>query len=502
MTLKLNPRNWGILFLTALTSYTASFGADPAPLAALKKTDSKVFRINQTEAPKTLDPHRLRASSGGFLNQQLYRNFYTYDDKKSYVPELGEACVKNGLKWTCTLKKDLTWSSGLKITAQDFVQSYRRILTLPSPRADLLFNLNNAKDVFEQKKKPEYLGVKAMGTRIIEFTWAVDSPDNDLILMSPLFAPLPLGEFKKDVFSGPYQLSDQNNQRIRLSPNRQYFKKNLRPPVEFQLFEENLAVKAFEKKQIEFLRKVPTAQVLAFKDKPEFHWYSVLRLDSIGFGPELKDQLELRKNLTESLQLEELQGLFHSPGKIGCPGLSESMSDEICYKGSAKIATPLAHSPALTLSYSTLGGDDHRRLAEWLQSQWQKNLKLSVALQPLENKIFQELMEKKPTALFRKGLNLENPTCYNALQIFTSEHPDNFIQFKNSKYDSLVKKLRVASPKAKRKICTQALKVLMDSYVLIPTGRIHFAILVSPQWNGWRVNELNHLDLSELKLAP
>ncbi len=505
MTLKLNLFVWGILLFTA----HLSFGADPAPiatapLAAQSPTTlaPQIFRVNQTEAPKTLDPHRLRSSSGGFLNQQLYRNFFIYDDKKSYVPELGEACVKKGLKWTCTLKKDLTWSSGLKITAQDFVQSYRRILTLPSPRADLLFNLNNAKEVFEQKKKPEYLGVKAIGTRIIEFTWAVDSPDNDLILMSPLFVPLPLGEFKKDVFSGPYQLSDQNNQRIRLSPNRQYFKKNSRPSVEFQLFEENLAVKAFEKKQIEFLRKVPTAQIPAFKDKPEFHWYSVLRLDSIGFGPELKDQLELRKSLTESLQFEELQGLFHSPGKVGCPGLSESMSDEVCYKGSAKIATPLTDVPALTFTYSTLGGDDHRRLAEWLQSQWQKNLKVSVALQPLENKIFQDLMEKKPTALFRKGLNLENPTCYNALQIFTSEHPDNFIQFKSKKYDGLVQKLKVASQKAKRKICTQALKVLMDSYVMIPTGRIHFAVLASPQWIDWRLNELNHLDLSELKAAP
>ena len=301
--------------------------------ASDQKKASPPFRINQSEPPKSLDPHRLRSSSGVFLSQQLYRHFFIYDDKKSYVPELGEACIKKSLKWTCTLKSDLRWSDGSAITSRDFVLSFQRILTLPSPRADLLFNLVNAKDIYEQKKKPEELGVKAVDSRTFELTWLAESPDNDLLLMSPLFVPLPEGQYKKSVFSGPYQLSDQNNQRLLLSPNFQYFKKNSRPPVEFQLFEENLAVKAYEKKQIEFLRKVPTAQIPAVKSRKDFHWYPVLRLDSIAFGPALKNEFDLRKQLTESLNYKDLQTLFHSPGKIGCPGLSQNMSNEICYRG-------------------------------------------------------------------------------------------------------------------------------------------------------------------------
>lgn len=486
--------------LIAILSFVNSgaFGQSPKNSAPAVST---VFRLSQTDLPKSLDPHRSRSSSGNFLIQQLYRNFYTYDDQKSYVPELGEACVKLKLKWTCTIKKELTWSDGSAITAQDFVLSFRRIITLPSPRADLLFNIENARDVYDQKKRPEQLGVKALDSRTFEITWTSISPDNDLILMSPLFAPVPKGEYKKDVFSGPYQLSDQNNQRLRLSPNRLYYKKNSRPPVEFQIFEENLAVKAYEKNQLEFLRRVPTAQIPQAEKQPDFHWYSVLRLDSIAFGPELQAKPDLRKSLTESLNYSELQELFHSPGKVGCPGLAAAMADEICYTTAKKIK-PLKKPESLVFSYSTSGGDDHRRLGEWLQSQWQKHLGLQLSLQPLENKIFQDLVDTKPPALFRRGLNLENPTCFNALKVFTSDHPDNFIHFKNRTYDELVHdKLAFATEKSAKKICTQALKILMDAHVMIPTGRIHFAIRVSPQWRGWKMNQLNHLDLSELSLA-
>lgn len=470
-------------------------------LLALAQAPLKIFRVNISALPKSLDPHRSRSSSGNFLSQQLYRNFYVYDDKKSYVPELGETCVKKALNWTCIVKKDLKWSDGSALTAQDFVLSMRRALTLPSPRANLLFNIKNAKEVFEQKLPIDQLGIRLVDPKTFQITWLTESPDNDLLLMSPLFVPLPNGQFKSSVFSGPYQLSDQNNQRILLSPNLLYFKKNNRPSVEFKIFEENLAVKAFEKKQIDFLKKVPTAQIPQFKTRPDFHWYYVLRLDSIAFGPELKNKLDQRKSLTESLNFEELQNLFHSPEKVGCHGLPTELAEEICYTENKK-PTAFKEPVNLTFSYSTMGGDDHRRLAEWLQSQWQKKLNFKLFIKPLENKIFQSFLEKTPPAIFRRGLNLENPTCYNALSVFTSAHADNFIRYQNPVYDTLVQKLAVGSnSKLNRKTCAQALKILMDSYVIIPTGRINFAIMVNPEWKGWRLNELNHLDLSELMAA-
>jgi oligopeptide transport system substrate-binding protein len=494
-----------ILFLSFLLGFFCfqSFGVEKtaAPDANMS------FKLSLTELPKNLDPHRSRSSSGGFLNQQLYRNFYQYDDKNAFTPELGESCLKKALKWTCKLKPNLQWSDGSPLVAEDFVLSYRRILTLPSPRADLLFLIKNAQEVFEQKKKPEDLGVKALDSRTLEITWAsLKSPDRELILMSPLFVPLPNGKFKKRISSGPYHLSDQNNQRIRLSPNQLYFKKNNRPPVEFQIFEENLAVKAYETQKLDFLRRVPTGQIPDFENRPDFYWYSVLRLDSIAFGPELKDDFELRKILTESLKYEELQKLFHSPGKIGCPGLSESMASEVCYTGySDSSPQKKSYKPPedlkLAFAYSTAGGDDHRRLGEWLQSQWQTHLKISIILKPLENKIFQDLIEKNPPSLFRRGLNLEYPTCHNALKIFTSSHPDNFIHFNNKKYDEAVSKLALGNLRSQKTLCNKALKILMDAYVMIPTGKIHFAIMVNPHWTGWKINSLNHLDLGELALV-
>ncbi len=466
--------------------------------------ENPVFKLSQTEIPKVLDPHKLRSTSGNFLNQQLYRNFYVYDNKKSYVPELGESCLKKNLIWKCKIKRGLKWSDGSAITALDFVLSARRILTLPAPRADLLFNIENASEVFSQKKPPDELGVKLIDSQTFEITWKTISIDNNLFLMSPLFVPLPNGQYRKDVFSGPYQLSDQNNQHVLLSPNLQYYKKNSRPQIDFQIFEENLAVKAYERNQLDFLRRVPTAQIAGLEKRPDFYWYSVLRFDSIAFGPELKNQFQLRRSLAESLSFSELQNLFKSPGQIGCTGLSDQLSTPICYSQKKTNLQSNKKNSSLNLSfvYSTGGGDDHRRLAEWLQSQWKKNLQINISLQPLENKIFQNLIESKPPPLFRKGLNLEVPTCYHVLQNFISQNPDNYLGFKNKAYDATLAKLATSSAQKSKKICSQALRILMDSFVLIPTGKIHFAAMVSPRWKGWRLNELNHLDLSELQAVP
>lgn len=466
-----------------------TFGAD----------SSAPFRLSLSDLPKTLDPHRLRSSSGQFLSQQLYRNFFSYSPDNSYVSELGEKCEKKKLKWVCTIRKEAQWSNGQPITAEDFVLSYQRILTLPSPRADLLFSIKNAREVLAAKMKPESLGVKALSEKTFEIEWLENSPDQDVILMSPLFVPLPRGQFQKRIWSGPYQLTAETNQKVSLNKNPFYLKKNNRPPLEFIVFEENLSVKAYEKGQLDFLRRVPTAQIPKAQNEKDFYWQSVLRMDSIGFGPELQKNPELRRALTESLDFAQIQALFHSPKAFGCFGLPDDLASEICFQGSGSLK--LQAKPSLTFSFSTAGGDDHRRLSEWIQSQWLQKLKLKVKLQPLENKIFQETLEKKGFQIYRRGLNLESPSCYNALEIFTTNHPENSSSLSHSEFDSVVKKLKTtAKPDEQKKLCEEGLRILKNQYAMIPTGRIHFAFRVKPQWKGWKINRLFHLDLSELEL--
>ncbi len=459
------------------------------------------FHLSLTSPPRDLDPHHLRASSGQYLSQQLFRHFYRLSEDNEFVPELGERCIKKPKKWTCHLKKNLKWSNGQPITAEDFVLSYRRILTRPSPRADLLAPIANAQDILNKKKPASALGVKAVNPHTLEIQWEVAGSDYEYILMSPVLVPLPEGDFKPHENRGPYKLTQITSRQVVLEPNEHYHKKNDRPPLHWLLYEDTLAIQAYRQNQLDFLRRITTSMIPTFQRQPGFRWTPVNRLDSLVMGPSLLKDQELRRKLIASLDYQEMQSLYHSPHRPGCFGMPLDLyeGDEICYHEPAPAKENLDRS--LSFIYSALGGEDHRRLSEWLQSQWRTKLGIKLQVKGLENKIFLQQIASSPPDIYRKGLSPENPTCHGSLEIFTSKHPDNFLKFQNPRFDELVGKLSQGDSKSQKKICREALLILKESELLIPTGRLSFAMAVHPQWNHVRINSLNHLDLSELSMS-
>jgi oligopeptide transport system substrate-binding protein len=458
--------------------------------------ESAAFSLSLSEIPKSFDPHLLRSSSGQYVQQQLYRNFYRLTQSNEFAPELGEKCLKKPSSWICEIKKSAKWSDGTDITASDFLKSYQRLLTLPSPRAQLLFSILNAEDIFNKKKPLTDLGFKVLSPKKFEIQWQNKNEPAEFLLMSPLFVPLKNGDQHSKFFSGPYQVSSSQPTELIMQPNPHYFKKNQRPQLNWILFDENLAYQAFDNQKLDFLRRVPTSRIPELKNQPDFFQSPVLRLDSLFFGPELKDNLELRKQLIQSLDYEQMQKLFNSDPRPGCVGvpLIFYSGPEVCYPNQ-KLKVSLKKQKALQFSYSSLGGEDHRRLSEWLQSEWRKQLGLQIQVRGLENKIFLNQMRSKPTAIFRRGLSPENPTCHGALESFHSTSSDNLSILKDAQFDELLLSLKQNSSLQK---CREVLQYLLDQNIMIPTGRIFFSFRMSQKWQGMDLNLLNHMDLSEL----
>lgn len=462
------------------------------------------FRLSLSEPVRNLDPHRLRTSSGQYLSQQLYRHFYRLDEKNRFVPELGDHCQKKKRKWICTLKRTSKWSDGRPLTAEDFVLSYRRILTLPSPRADLLSGIQNATEILDGKKTPDQLGARALNAHQLEITWAKPELAHETVLMSPLLVPLPQGEFRALVQSGPYRLAEQDLNRVLLQPNPFYFRKKDRPPVEWVLLEENLALEAYRRGELDFVRRVATAMIPSLDADPGFRRVSFFRLDALLFSQSLEKKPELRRALVSSLDYKALQDLFHSPHRPGCWGVPLEFYEgpELCLNSDPGQVAKVPRPEKLTFVYSSLGGDDHRRLAEWLQSQWKEKLELTLKVQGLENKVYLERLKTQPPDIFRRGLSPENPSCWGALASFTTGHPDNLTAFSNPTFDRWVNGLAAQPPAQQKKTCRRALELLLKSNLVIPTGRFGYAQLLRPGWQNVRVNVLNHLDLSELSKKP
>jgi oligopeptide transport system substrate-binding protein len=149
-----------------------------------------------------------------------------------------------------------------------------------------------------------------------------------------------------------------------------------------------------------------------------------------------------------------------------------------------------------------MGGDDIQKGMEWVQAQWSDNLNLQFALEGKEQGVYMNELRVRPATVFRKGVTLDRPTCLAALEVFRSDSPENYLKYSNMKFDNILKIMHKTKPSPKmRQLCQKGLDLLLSENIMIPLGEIHFSMLQDGKFIGWELNELNQLDLTNLKLA-
>lgn len=478
--------------------------------------DTPLFRLHLYSEPTSLSPADQKTSSAAYLLSQLHGSLLRYQDQK-IGSGLFQYCkyqrAQTELK--CLLQEKLNWSDGSPLTAKDIQTSLLEFLNPKTAalRADLLFPVKNAEAFYLGKAKPEQVGIQVRDQKFVVFLLKEPDPEFVYNLANPLLGTTKSPRMKVDnseqnLFSGPYKLKQWvKNEKIRLTPNVYFHKKNSQAPdLEFVfLAEDSVALSLYEKNQLQMVRRLPTLLIPKYSKKPDFVEVPQVRFDYIGFGTELRDKPKLRMALSQSLDFDELTSLYHAKPRAGCPGLLDDwMQEKVCQnfdletaRKNAPFETSKTH---LKLAYSRLGGNDHQRTMEWLQSQWLKNLKIKVQIEDLENKLFIQQLENNPPAIFRKGISLDRPTCSSALEAFRDGDPENYLRIQDKGFQRDLKTLRSTKSTAeKKRLCSKSIKYLIENNWIIPTGPIYFSLLVDPKWTGWKLNELNQLDLSELR---
>jgi oligopeptide transport system substrate-binding protein len=277
--------------------------------------------------------------------------------------------------------------------------------------------------------------------------------------------------------------------------------------------EDAVVLTLFQKGDLDFVRHLPVLYIRQYQDSPEFHKVPQFRFDFFGFGPALDAFPDLRKALSESLAYDEMQQLFSAAPRPGCPGIpAEMYAPPVCVNENledakaslAKLKTQMTKTqtslPALRLVYSKAGGEDHDRTTQWIQDQWRQKLGLEIVLQQLENKTFLHEITTNPPPLFRRGLSPDRPTCLAVLENFSKDGGENAFHINEPELETTIIKLREnVSASIAQKLCHRGLSLLIDQHHLIPTGPLYFSILVQKQWTGWRLNNLNQLDLADLR---
>jgi len=473
------------------------------------------FRLTLFADPSSLDPQMQSSAGGNYLTTLISRGLYRWNKDDQLEPDEGQCKWIHHLSLQCELSVEAHWSDGKEVTAEDYLRSFLFLLN-PSngaPQAHLLFDLKNAREIYQGKKENSALGFKILSPKKFQLTFSKDDQEFMYKWVHPaLFprhkswkrrfrgtdTPTTNGAFfvKSVLKSGGYGLS----RNLYIFKSKDYVSK-----LEVLVVEsDTTTVQLYESGKIQFARRVPAELFPRFKNTPDFYAFPVLRFDYIGFGPALKDHPKLRKGLMLGFDQKGFQKIFDSEGKPGCPPIPSSFfSGFDCYPRkpkptSQKLSWPKNFEP--TFAYSQMGGEDIKRAVEWFQGQWKNHLSLPTEIEGREQKVYLQWLRTSPPALFRKGMSLDRPTCLAALENFQSEHPENYIRFKDKEFDKLLLKMkRESDPKKLKKLCSKGLKKLIGDAHMIPLGQMHFSILVHPSYTGWELNSLNQLFLNHLQ---
>lgn len=484
------------------------------------------FRFPLFSEPHSLDPLKESSTTARYLMPNLHRGLLMYTEGELVLVGAEKCEWVSELLFVCNLKPNFKYATGEEVRAEDYLRSFHQLLNPAGahPLAELLFPLQNARKVLTGEAPPSELGAVAKDPLTLEFYLEAPMGEFPYHLAHPVLAPRPQASEETYLttsapeqapLTGPFKVKKWlTGRKAELIPNPYYpFEGEPPLPVELLFVEDDATNRRlYEQGRVDWLRRVATHLIPAHSEDPAFRQVPLARFDYVGFGPELKDRPLLRKALAHALDYEELALIYHALGRPGCPSLPRSYLEEVpCYSFDLDEAKRFLQrhleeeEPLLEveLAYSKLGGDDVEKGMTWMAEQWRKNLGLRVHLEPLEQgQMLHRLWQQLP-GLFRKGVSLDRPTCAAGLEVLMPQGSERFLDWEPpAEFEEVLQEMTASADKEEKKeLCTRAVRLLLSTYALIPLGEIHYSMLISPKFLGVEINELNQLNLTELRKA-
>jgi ABC-type oligopeptide transport system substrate-binding subunit len=454
------------------------------------------FRLHILIEPQTIDP--IKSLNPGYILQNLHGKLFKVSKTGELVSDIAKSCKWNNKSELVCKLMPKKWSTGEAITTKDIAASLERAASKESLHRTLF-------DVC--KGESEQLSIR---TAADQLTIACNNYDSALIakLAHPGLAisHKDIDTIKPDNWnslpvSGAFQLVKiERSKKWILQRNLQWGKSTPKQvsTLEFYLVtDDGAALNMYQQGQLDYLRRIPSSFISQFNKDADFHLTEQWRADHIALNdPQLKSKTD-RKLFAQSLDFGQLKAFLQTPGQPGCleiPYIKKSCQE---YKSQKKVNS--TKTTQVTFHYNVLGGDDHRKVAEWVQDQIQLHTPFSLKVESLEPKVYQSYQKKSQLAVHRKSINLAYPHCQAMLDSFDPTNSEfSLSQARTELVEKFAsdKKMKASD---ENELCKKIVKYLMDEFWIIPTGKIFWAHKAKVEFKGWFLNPLGELDLSGLE---
>lgn len=486
------------------------------------------LRVALPGQPTTLDPALASDSISSMVLAQLYEGLTRHDAALHIQPALAKswAFSSDYKTITFTLRKDIKWSDGKPIHAQDFVYAWTRLLN-PATKAEyayFLYDIKGAEAYNTGKGAAKDVGVVARSATQLEVTLNRPAPYFPHIPSFMVTYPV-----RKDVVdahgdlwtlpehmvtTGPFVLkTHQRDYRMTLTPNPHYVLEPVRVKrLElYQISEKSTALNLFVSGHLDVVLDLLPLAIPSTKSHPGYYNGPKLEVRYVGFRMDKApmNDVQVRQALSMAIDRRQLPRVLRGgeietntwlpSGMFGhVPTVGPKHDPEAARERLSKAGFPKGKGfPKLTLLFRA--GDDWRLMAENLQEQWRDVLGIEIAIQVRDQKVFfQEISDpKNPPPMHLARWTADFPDPENFMGLFKSNSGNNSLGFASAAYDDLIDQAVKTDDRAKRlELYTQAQAILLEAQTamapLYVNAQNH---LVRPGLKGLEFNAMGDLFL-------
>lgn len=456
--------------------------------------------VNGAE-PQTLDPAVISGQPEGRISQALFEGLLSRNAKGELIPGVAEKweLSEDGLTLTFHLREEARWSNGDPVTAQDYVESWKRVLTpeTGSVYSELLYYIENAQDFLDGKITDwDQVGVKALDDRTLQVQLKNPTPffldltafTTLLPVHTPSIATYGDDWFKPGnlVSNGPYVLDAWYiNDRLRLKKNPEFWRRN---EVKFETIDvlptdqPITAFNQFISGQADLVadkQRVPPHLVDAIREEDWFHSAPILATYFYRFNvtrepfgdPRVRQALSLA--VDKNFIVEKITKAGEPvTGALTPPGISEGK-----YEAPGGLGYDPKRARQLLAEAGFPGGEGFRRfkilyntdpvnktIAEAIQDMWQRELGIECDLQNQEWKVYLDTMSQINYDVARSSWvgDYNDPNTF--LDCFVTGRGNNRTGWSNAKFDELidVQAQQTVDPEARFALMKEAEKILVE----------------------------------------
>ena len=499
--------------------------------------EQQIYHHGNGSEPQGIDPHIVTGVPEHHILISLCEGLTIPNPNPTgsdgYIPGTAEpwSISDDGKEYIFKLNKNAKWANGDPVTADDFVWSWKRILTasLGSQYPDMLYYLVGAYEYHNGEiDNFDEVGIKALDSHTLKVN--LKNPTPFFIGLLSHYSTWPVhketvlkhgdiddrnGEWTRPgnfVCNGPFQLKTwELNNKIVVEKNPHYYDASMVRLNEIHYYPVSNVMtedRMFRAGQLHLTSSMPTQKCPIYIEEKnpnlKIDPYMGTYFYRINTENETLSDVRVRKALAYSIDRQLLVDKvtqcgqipaysFTPPGSNGYQPSTEIPYDPVLAKQLLAEAGYSSDNPFPKLEILFNTNEGHRKVALAIQQMWQNELGIEVELVNQDWKVYLSREMVGDFQISRAGWigDYEDPNTF--LDLMRPNRGNNKTGWENMDFDALVEEANTINDQEKRyELLNEAEKILIDNMPIIPLYTYVRVYQLSSDVKGFNPHILDH----------